>query len=111
MENLNYKMGWLVVMFDLPVTTKEARHAYTKFHDFLLEDGYIMIQFSVYARACVTYARQETHLRRLKQYTPPDGSIRAFILTNAQWEKMMIFYGSPSKQINPEELPEQLLFW
>lgn len=53
MENLNYKMGWLVVIFDLPVTTAEARREYTQFRDFLLNDGYLMIQFSVYARPCV----------------------------------------------------------
>lgn len=111
MENLNYKMGWLVVIFDLPVTTAEARREYTQFRDFLLNDGYLMIQFSVYARPCVTYARQETHLRRIKLHCPHEGSIRSFIVTNAQWEKMMVFHGSPCEQIPSESLPEQLQFW
>ena len=111
MENLKYKMGWLVVIFDLPVTTKEARHEYTLFHKFLLEDGYIMIQFSVYARACVSFARQETHFRRLKQHCPPEGSVRCFLLTNIQWEKTLVMYGSPMDEKEAESLPEQLQFW
>ena len=50
----NYKMGWLVVFFDLPTTTPEDKKNYQYFRKALLEDGYTMIQYSVYARACVT---------------------------------------------------------
>ena len=40
----------MMVFFDLPVTTKAERRAYTLFRRFLLTDGYDMIQFSVYGR-------------------------------------------------------------
>ncbi|MEG0024084.1 MAG: CRISPR-associated endonuclease Cas2 [Akkermansia sp.] len=111
MENINYKMGWLLVLFDLPVTTKEARKHYTDFRTFLLEQGYRMIQYSVYARPCVTYARQETHIRRLKATCPPEGAVRAMVVTNTQWEKMLVFYGKPLCQISSETIPEQMQFW
>lgn len=41
---------WLFVFFDLPVKTKPERRTATRFRNFLLKDGYMMIQFSVYAR-------------------------------------------------------------
>ncbi len=104
-------MGWLLVAFDLPVKTREEKHRYVKFRDFLLEDGYQMIQFSVYVRPCVTFSRQQTHINRLKASIPEDGHVRAIFLTRAQWEKAFIICGSPSKPQDPESLPEQFLLW
>ena len=40
----------LMVFFDLPTVTKTERRAYTLFRRFLLNDGFDMIQFSVYGR-------------------------------------------------------------
>ena len=42
----------LIVMFDLPVMTKAERRAATQFRNFLLNDGYYMMQFSIYIRLC-----------------------------------------------------------
>lgn len=42
----------IIVFFDLPVVKKEDRKEYQSFRRFLLNDGYLMIQFSVYSRIC-----------------------------------------------------------
>ena len=60
MDTKQFKMGWLMVAFDLPVTTKAGRKSATNFRKFLLDDGYQMMQFSVYVRPCVTAARRPT---------------------------------------------------
>jgi len=104
-------MGWLVVAFDLPVGTKNQRKAATGFRQFLLDDGFQMIQFSVYARPCVSFARQETHLERVKKTIPPEGKVRAFFVTRAQWERAFIIFGSPGKEVPAEEMPEQIQLW
>jgi len=104
-------MGWLVVAFDLPVGTKNQRKAATGFRQFLLDDGFQMIQFSVYARPCVSFARQETHLERVKKTIPPEGKVRAFFVTRAQWERAFIIFGSPGKEVAAEEMPEQIQLW
>ncbi len=100
-----------MVLFDLPTTTKEDRKNYTHFRKALLEDGYIMIQFSVYARACISHARTETHSRRIKEIMPPSGAIRVMFITNIQWEKTYLFYGRDYVPQDLEKLPEQLLLW
>jgi len=41
-----YRCMWLVVMFDLPVDTKEACREAAGFRKFLLEDGFRMLQYS-----------------------------------------------------------------
>jgi CRISPR-associated protein Cas2 len=111
MDTEKFKMGWLLVAFDLPVGTKEERKRATDFRGFLKDDGYSMIQWSVYARACVTFARQETHLSRLKLHLPPEGSVRALFVTRAQWERSFVLHGAPAKEQPPEDLPEQILLW
>ena len=40
----------IIVFFDLPVTTAAKRKAANQFRQFLLKDGYQMLQFSVYSR-------------------------------------------------------------
>jgi len=111
MDSNHYKMGWLMVAFDLPVKTKEERKRATNFRQFLLDDGFQMIQFSVYARPCVTFARQETHLRRIRLAVPNEGAIRAIYITKAQWEKAFIIHGKPAVEVSAEQMPEQIQLW
>ena len=111
MEWLSYKVGWMIVAFDLPVKSKLQRRAASDFRKFLLEEGFQMIQFSFYARSMVTQARMETHMRRIKKSLPTEGSVRAIYVTQAQWERSYVAYGKPAKEQNPEEVPQQLQFW
>lgn len=104
-------MGWLIVAFDLPVLTKAQRKQATSFRKFLIDDGYLMVQFSVYARACVSFARQETHLERLRRNLPPEGQIRAIFVTRAQWARSFVIHGKPAEQSEPERMPEQIQLW
>jgi len=104
-------MGWLIVAFDLPVGSKKQRKAATGFREFLVDDGFQMIQFSVYARPCVSFARQETHLDRVKKNLPPEGSVRAIFVTRAQWERSFVIHGAPAEEEDPGGMPEQIQLW
>ena len=104
-------MGWLVVAFDLPVLTKSQRKCATGFRKFLLDDGFQMIQFSVYARPCVSFARTETHVARVRGALPDEGSVRVIFVTRAQWENSYVIHGSPAKVSSPESMPDQLQIW
>ena len=104
-----YRMAWIVVMFDLPVVGDEERRNATRFRTDLIRDGFIMLQFSVYARPCGSSDNVDTHVRRLEKHIPPKGEVRAIILTDAQWGRMMVFRGPIEKA--PEKMPEQLLFF
>lgn len=111
MDTEKVKMGWLIVAFDLPVGTKQQRKTASGFREWLKDDGYQMLQFSVYVRACVTFARQETHTDRVKKNLPPEGSVRVIFVTRAQWERSIVLHGSPAAEVAAEELPEQIQLW
>lgn len=104
-------MGWLIVAFDLPVGTTEQRKIAHDFREWLKDDGYMRMQWSVYMRACVSFARQQTHIDRVKNNMPPEGSVRAIFVTRAQWERSFVLHGSPAVEKSPEELPEQIQLW
>ncbi|MDB4668519.1 CRISPR-associated endonuclease Cas2 [bacterium] len=100
-----------MVAFDLPVVAKEQRKAATNFRKFLLDDGFQMIQFSVYARPCVSFARQQTHIERVKSHLPSEGSVRVIFITRSQWERSHIIHGCPASQATPEKIPDQIQLW
>ncbi|MDD6133724.1 MAG: CRISPR-associated endonuclease Cas2 [Selenomonadaceae bacterium] len=83
----------LLVMFDLPVTSAEERKAATRFRKFLLDDGYYMMQYSVYIRICNGNEAAQKHLSRLQSKLPGKGAIRAIMITEKQYEAMKILCG------------------
>ncbi len=97
---------WLIAMYDLPVDTQEAKRCYRQFRDALLDDGFIMLQYSVYARPCPTIENVKVHEQRVKEAVPPLGEVRVFSLTEMQFSRMLIFHGSQPR--DPEDPPPQL---
>ena len=72
----------ILVMFDLPVKTKAERRSATQFRNFLVGDGYHMVQYSVYARVCNGRDSVETHKKRILLALPskvPSTFMRKFI--------------------------------
>lgn len=104
-----YRMAWVLVFFDLPVGSKDERNAATRFRKELIEDGYFMVQFSVYARPCGSADRVETMVRRLKQKIPASGEVRGLMISDAQWARMIIIRNE--KPSRPEDMPQQMLFF
>ena len=85
-----YRMGWILVTFDLPVGSDLERRDATRFRKFLLDDGYLMLQFSVYARPCVSLEHIDKHRDRVRKIAPESGFVRIMFFTDKQWE-----YGDP----------------
>ena len=101
-----YRSMWLLAMFDLPVVTSENRKHYASFRKTLMNDGFMMLQYSVYARFLVGEESAETHRRRIRRVLPPDGQVRLLTVTDHQFAKMEVFYGK--KGAAPEEAPTQM---
>ncbi|HWR35887.1 MAG TPA: CRISPR-associated endonuclease Cas2 [Clostridia bacterium] len=100
---------WLVAMFDLPVETKDNRRDYVRFRRTLLKDGFMMLQFSVYARYIPSEEAAEVHRRTVRTAVPPSGQVRLVALTDHQFAKMEVFYGRKPRE--PEEPPAQILLF
>ncbi|HNG04304.1 MAG TPA: CRISPR-associated endonuclease Cas2 [Nitrospira sp.] len=100
----------LLVFFDLPVVTRAERRAYTMFRRFLLNDGYDMIQFSVYGRILNGNDAETKHLKRLVDNLPPAGSVRCLTVTEKQFASMKLLVGLPLFQEKNVKAQQMLLF-
>lgn len=96
----------LFVFFDLPVSKKEERKIATRFRKDLLDEGFTMLQFSVYCRVCRGQDIVEREIRRLKQVLPAKGNIRILQVTEKQYGNMQFLIGTPKKEeiIGAEQL-------
>ena len=114
MKQSSFKMGWIVTMFDLPVGTKQERKDAAGFRKFLLDDGYVMVNFSVYARPCVNWEQMRKHANRLEIVVPCAGNVRTFFITDKQWKDALVTIGKDYKKTHTQkspDMPEQLEFW
>ncbi|MGM9876889.1 MAG: CRISPR-associated endonuclease Cas2 [Bacilli bacterium] len=84
----------IIVMFDLPVVTDKDRKTATKFRNFLLDDGFIMMQYSVYSRICKNNDDLNKHINRLKINTPKTGNVRLLQVTENQYNNIIMFSGT-----------------
>ena len=98
---------WMFVFFDLPVGTKGERRAATRFRNFLKDDGYMMLQWSVYARVCRGEEAAEKHVQRVTKSLPKKGSVRALQVTDKQYGRMRLLLGEATK--NEKAAPLQMV--
>ena len=99
----------ILVFFDLPVKTAMERKVATQFRKFLLNDGYHMLQYSIYARICNGTDSVEKHKNRLYNSLPANGSVRMLVITEKQYQSIEILVGelkSEEKSFTTEQLTQ-----
>jgi CRISPR-associated protein Cas2 len=97
---------WVFVFFDLPVGTKTDRRNATRFRKFLKDDGFLMLQLSVYARVCRAEEAAEKHVQRVMKRLPPKGSVRTLQVTDKQYARMKLLLGEAN--LSEKKAAEQL---
>jgi len=100
---------WVLALFDLPTETQESRRAYTRFRKDLLEDGFTMMQYSVYQRHCASTENADVHIKRLGSRVPSKGEVRFLVITDKQFAKIITFWGKQRQA--PQTTPAQLEFF
>ncbi len=101
-----YRIMWVLVFFDLPTETKKDAKAHAKFRKNLLEDGFVMFQFSIYMRHCPSRENAEVHIKRVKSFLPEFGKVGILCITDKQFSDIELFYG---KKPEAKHLPSQQL--
>ncbi|GAB6885744.1 CRISPR-associated protein Cas2 [Streptococcus equinus ATCC 33317] len=83
----------MILMFDMPTETVEERKAYRKFRKFLLSEGFIMHQFSVYSKLLLNNSANKAMIDRLQANNPKKGSITLLTVTEKQFARMIYLNG------------------
>ncbi|WP_276106971.1 CRISPR-associated endonuclease Cas2 [Listeria costaricensis] len=87
-----------MLFFDLPMNTKQERRTYTRFRKYLINNGFTMVQFSVYSKIFPNRSSLDSYLIGLRANMPKQGSVRAMAVTEKQYGNMMILVGGKSIQ-------------
>ncbi|MBF0542691.1 MAG: CRISPR-associated endonuclease Cas2 [Nitrospirae bacterium] len=106
-EICKYRIMWLIVFFDLPTNSAKDKKEYIRFRKFLLEDGFTMMQYSVYIRHSASRENAEVHINRIKSSLPENGTISVLIITDKQFGDIQNFWGRKTTK-PPLPTPKQL---
>ena len=93
-----YDFMRLILFFDLPVMTKTDRRNYALFRKYLIQNGYMMMQYSVYCKIFPNRDAAVKHVSILRKNVPNDGQIRLLMVTEKQYSKIEIIVGGKSNQ-------------
>jgi CRISPR-associated protein Cas2 len=99
-----YRILWIQVLFDLPVSTKKGQKKATKFRNFLLDCGFSMVQFSAYHRFCASKEYADKYIKAIEKEVPENGKVQILVFTDKQYENIISFYGKKKEILkNPEQ--------
>ncbi|MDT2597779.1 CRISPR-associated endonuclease Cas2 [Enterococcus dongliensis] len=90
---MSYRYMRMILMFDMPTETADERKAYRTFRKFLLSEGFIMHQFSVYSKILLNGTASKAMIARLKQNNPNKGLITLLTVTEKQFSRMVYLNG------------------
>ena len=105
---MNLRVMRVIVFFDLPITTIQGIRAYTKFRRFLLKDGFIMMQESVYSKLAQNQLAANSLISHIRKNSPDEGLIQILTVTEKQYSKLYMLLGENRNEVL--DTTERLVF-
>lgn len=104
---MNNRYMRLLVFFDLPMETSKNRHDYAVFHKYLIKNGFIMMQKSVYSKLVVNNVTSLAVKEKIAQNLPPEGLVELLEVTENQFGRIDYLVGE--KQTLIEESMDRII--
>ena len=96
---MSYRFMRAFVFFDLPTLTPEDRRNYRWFHNFLIKNGFIMMQESVYCKLITTPTVEDSIKALIRKNKPPKGLVQYLSITEKQFARMEYVVGENSSDV------------
>lgn len=103
-----YELMWMMVLFDLPVVESNERKAATDFRNFLLDNGFAMVQYSIYIKLFSGKDACEKYYKLIKNNLPPQGKVDILTITDKQYANIISY--SSGEKIEKKQSEQLLLF-
>lgn len=82
----------VLVLYDLPSTDGEDRRAYSLFHRYLIQNGFLMLQESVYCKLALNMTAVQAILANLRRNKPAAGLIQVLCITENSLPVVSLFW-------------------
>lgn len=89
----------VIVFFDLPTENYEDRRNYSRFRKFLLKNGFMMLQESVYSKLALNQTVASSISENVRRNKPPKGLVQLLVITEKQYSKMEFIIGEAHSDI------------
>lgn len=89
----------VIVFFDLPVTTGKNLRDYRQFRKFLIKQGFLMMQESVYCKLVQNAVVSDALVENIKKNKPPEGLVQVLKITEKQYAKMEYIVGENKSNV------------
>jgi len=89
----------ILVMFDLPVNTVEDRKEYRKFRKYLIKNGFMMMQESVYCKIAVNPTMGDAISAGIRKNKPKSGLVQLLKITEKQYAKIEYVVGKKQSEV------------
>lgn len=96
----------ILLFFDLPTETAKDRRIYSKFRKMLINEGFIMLQESVYAKLALNNSIANSIKDKIYKSKPPKGIVQMLVITEKQFSSIEYVVGDKSDDVldNTERL-------
>lgn len=89
----------VLVIFDLPMQTSQERREYSKFRKFLIKNGFLMLQKSVYAKLALNTTAVDAIMDLIRKNQPAYGLVQMISITEKQFNRMEFVVGESSSEL------------
>lgn len=90
---MSYRFMRVMVLYDLPVGSSSEIKAYTRFRKFLIKNGFMMMQESVYTKLALNQTVSQNIMDNVRKNKPEVGLVQMITITEKQYSKMEILVG------------------
>lgn len=89
----------VLVFFDLPIDTAADKTAYRSFRTFLIKEGFVMMQQSVYFKLALNGTTVQSIKKRVENNTPKKGLVQMMVITEKQFADITYLVGESQSKI------------
>lgn len=96
---MSYRYMRILVMFDLPVGTAVERRNYNMFRKFLIKNGFLMMQESVYCKIAQNATIADYIVENVRRNKPGSGLVQLLKVTEKQYSRMEYIIGESNSEV------------
>lgn len=96
---MSYRFMRVIVFFDLPTLTSENRREYTRFRKFLIKNGFLMMQESVYTKMALNQTAAVSVVESVRKNKPLEGLVQMMTVTEKQYNRMEYVCGNFNSEV------------
>lgn len=96
---MSFRFMRVIVFFDLPVETSAEKTAYRQFRNFLIKEGFVMMQQSVYFKLALNGTTVDAIKKRVRNNVPSKGLVQMMVITEKQFANIDYLIGESQSKV------------